>query len=256
MKHYFNVDNFFRPLRLEHPVSDDDYANIRMYIEALSALARIANMSMYVIDYHKKGFLYVSSNPLFLCGYERDDVRRLGYGFYSKALSPEDLSMLLELNEKGFEYFYKQDIENRCDLLISYDFQMNHKNGYKFMVNHKLTPLVLTSDGDMWLSLCLVTHSIQEKSGNAYIQHFNKPGRREEYSFRGKRWKESTAIVLTEQERKVLLLTAQGYTTQNVADKLFIGLNTVKFHKTNILTKLEVKNMIEAVYFATVNQLI
>ena len=257
MRSHFDVDKFFSPLRLDHPVSESDYVSVKPYIETLTALTRVANMSLYLIDYHKKGFLYVSSNPLFLCGYEQEEVRKLGYNFYPKVVPPEDLVMLLEINEKGFEYFYKlgQDSETKYDGFISYDFTMCHKNGQKFKVNHKLTPFALTSDGDMWLSLCLVTLSIQEKSGNAYIQHFNSPNRLD-YSFKTKRWKAAPAIVLTDREKEILRLSAQGYTEQNIANKLFVERSTVRFHKNNILSKLGVNNIMEAVYYSSMNHMI
>ena len=257
MKQYFDVKKFLKPLRLEHPVSESDYLNVQPYIDTLSALTRISNMSIYIVDYHKKGYLYVSSNPLFLCGYERDEVLKLGFDYYSKVVLPEDMPMLLEVNEKGFEYFYEQghDSEARYNLFISYDFTMCHKNGQKFKVNHKLTPFALSSDGNMWLSLCLVTLSIQEKSGNVYIQHFNSPNRLE-YSFKTKRWKSVPAVTLTEREKEILRLSAQGYTEQNIAGKLFVERSTVRFHKNNILSKFGVNNMMEAVYYSAVNQLI
>ena len=257
MKQNFDVDKFFKPLRLEHPVSEVDYAKVLPYIESLSALTRVANMSLYVIDYHKKGFLYVSSNPLFLCGYEQKEVRELGYNFYPKVVPPEDMVMLLEINEKGFEYFYQQEqnSKTRYGVFISYDFTMCHKNGQKFKVNHKLTPFALTPDGDMWLSLCIVTLSIQEKSGNAYIQQFNSLDRLE-YSFKTKRWSVVPAIVLTDREKEILRLSAQGYTEQNIANKIFVEKSTVKFHKNNILSKLGVNNIMEAVYYSSVNQMI
>ena len=254
MKH-FQIDKFFKPLRLEHPITETDYINVLPYIEALSGLARIANASIYVIDYHKKGFFYVSSNPLFLCGYEREEVQELGYNFYPKVVPTDDMAMLLEINEKGFEYFYRQEPEGRYNQFISYDFKMRHKNGREFMVNHKLTPFALTADNDMWLSLCLVTLSTHKKSGNAYIQHFDSTSRLE-YSFKTKRWKEIPAIVLTEREKEVLQLSAQGYTAQGIADRLFLDSSTIKFHKTKILNKLGTNNMMEAVYFASVNHLI
>jgi len=255
MNQHFNIDSFFRPLKLEHPVSDSDYASVQPYIETLSSLARIANLSLYVIDYQKREFLYVSSNPLFLCGYEQEEVKKMGYNFYPQVVPPEDMAMLLEINEKGFEYFYKQDDETKYNAFISYDFTMCHKNGQKFKINHKLAPFALTADGDMWLSLCLVTLSTQEKSGNAYIQQFGSPNKLE-YSFKTKRWKSKPAVTLTNREQEILRLSAQGYTEQNIANKLFVEKSTVKFHKKNILTKLEVNNIMEAVYYSSANHII
>ena len=73
------LQDFFKPVKLDHPISELDYVNIQPQIETLITLARIANLGIYVIDYHKQNFLYVSSNPLFLCGYDREEVQKMGY---------------------------------------------------------------------------------------------------------------------------------------------------------------------------------
>jgi DNA-binding NarL/FixJ family response regulator len=52
---------------------------------------------------------------------------------------------------------------------------------------------------------------------------------------------------LTERELEVLRLIARGCTYQNIADQLFISVQTIKKHMTNIFRKLQVTNKIEAV---------
>lgn len=55
---------------------------------------------------------------------------------------------------------------------------------------------------------------------------------------------------LTEREKEVLLLMAEGKTNQEIADELFIALKTVKVHVSNILGKLEVQDRTQAVIYA------
>ncbi|WP_270087624.1 LuxR C-terminal-related transcriptional regulator [Sphingobacterium sp. SYP-B4668] len=52
---------------------------------------------------------------------------------------------------------------------------------------------------------------------------------------------------LTERETDVLLGIWEGLSNQSLADKLFISLNTVKYHVSNLYLKLEVKNRTQAV---------
>ncbi|WP_203364528.1 response regulator transcription factor [Bacillus sp. REN10] len=61
---------------------------------------------------------------------------------------------------------------------------------------------------------------------------------------------------LTEREREVLLLVAQGKANQDIADELFISLKTVKTHVSNILSKLEVQDRTQAVIYAFQNGLV
>jgi len=60
---------------------------------------------------------------------------------------------------------------------------------------------------------------------------------------------------LTEREMEVLKLIAKGKSNQEVADELYIGIKTVKFHVTNILAKLGVEDRTQAAIYAHKNGL-
>ncbi|MCL6457715.1 MAG: response regulator transcription factor [Gorillibacterium sp.] len=55
---------------------------------------------------------------------------------------------------------------------------------------------------------------------------------------------------LTDREMEVLRLIASGKSNQEIADELFIGIKTVKFHVTNILAKLGVDDRTQAAIYA------
>lgn len=61
---------------------------------------------------------------------------------------------------------------------------------------------------------------------------------------------------LTEREREVLIEIAQGLSNQEIADKLFIGLPTVKTHVAHILQKINARDRVQAVVFAYENHLV
>lgn len=55
---------------------------------------------------------------------------------------------------------------------------------------------------------------------------------------------------LTNRENEVVQLISKGYTNQEIADKLFITLKTVKTHVSNILSKLEVEDRTQVAIYA------
>jgi two-component system, NarL family, response regulator LiaR len=55
---------------------------------------------------------------------------------------------------------------------------------------------------------------------------------------------------LTEREREVLALLVEGLANADIAERLFIGVSTVKTHVSNILSKLNVTTRTEAVSLA------
>jgi len=54
-------------------------------------------------------------------------------------------------------------------------------------------------------------------------------------------------LSLSKRELEVLQLMAQGLSNQEIAEKLFVSLNTVKTHSTQIFEKMEVKRRTQAV---------
>lgn len=52
---------------------------------------------------------------------------------------------------------------------------------------------------------------------------------------------------LSDREIEVLQIIAEGLTNQEVANRLYLSLHTVKVHARNIYAKLDVKNRTEAV---------
>jgi DNA-binding NarL/FixJ family response regulator len=52
---------------------------------------------------------------------------------------------------------------------------------------------------------------------------------------------------LSKREVEILILIEKGQTNQEIADSLFVSLNTVKTHNANIFQKLDVKNRVQAI---------
>jgi NarL family two-component system response regulator LiaR len=55
------------------------------------------------------------------------------------------------------------------------------------------------------------------------------------------------ALGISARELEVLQLIAQGLSNQEIADKLFVSLNTIKTHTANIFLKLEVNRRTQAI---------
>lgn len=60
------LDDFFIPdneIRLSEEL---DYSRVDEYIRSAEAFSRSSYQSVYIIDYFRQNFLYVSPNPMFL----------------------------------------------------------------------------------------------------------------------------------------------------------------------------------------------
>ena len=68
-------DLFIKENRLDE-IPEEAYNAVATILEDIDAFARTTYRSVYVIDYYRQNFLYVSENPLFLCGMDASEVRQ------------------------------------------------------------------------------------------------------------------------------------------------------------------------------------
>ena len=244
-----DIDNFFRPINPDMGISDKDYARTEACVAMANALARNTNHSLYIIDYNRRNFLYVSSNPLFLCGRSPEEVQEKGYAFYFEVVSPDEMNRLMEINEAGFRFYYSQSVEKRLELSIEYDFHIYTSENHKHLIHHKLTPVLLSEKGDIWLALCSVSLSPRKDVGEVVFSDCTCADRYL-YSFEGRRWKKQPELILSDREKEILQLSVKGLSNTEIGENLFIDANTVKFHKKKLFGKLHAKNVTEAVGIA------
>ncbi len=61
---------------------------------------------------------------------------------------------------------------------------------------------------------------------------------------------------LTKRETEILKLYAEGYSNQEIADKLFISIRTVESHKNHIMSKLDIKTPVDLIKYAIRNGIV
>jgi DNA-binding NarL/FixJ family response regulator len=59
--------------------------------------------------------------------------------------------------------------------------------------------------------------------------------------------KSKPKVELTNREKQIIGLIAQGMTNQEIAEKLILSFRTIETHRANLMRKLEAKNSIELV---------
>lgn len=237
------------------PISEEDRSVQQDYLEAVKSFARLTYESVYVINYENMSFEYVSENPLFLCGLSAAEVMELGYEFYFRNVPEQDLELLHTINEAGFDFYEQLPGDQKLDYRITYDFHLTNKHGKNMLINHKLTPLFLTKQKKMWKAMCIVSISNRQQAGNVLIEKQGSDAYWE-LDTMTKTWRKSVKPQLTERETEVLRLYAQGLNIQQIAEKVFVSPDTVKYYRRRIFERLNVTSIAEALAYAVNTRII
>lgn len=223
-------------------------------IDSLEFYRKITPLSGYIIDYVHQCFVYVSDESPFLCGYSSLEIKKMGFDYFEKVIPPEDLKMLIEINNRYLEFLHEQFPSQRPNCYLSCDFRMNHKDGSTLLVNQKQNILYCNENGDVILSFCHISFSKNEKRGNVYMGIDGHPVKFF-YSLQSKKIQQTQIPQLTDREKEILDLMANGLQESGIAALLCIDIYTVKFHKRNIYDKFEVKNGMQAISYAFSNRI-
>ena len=63
-------------------------------------------------------------------------------------------------------------------------------------------------------------------------------------------------MYLTEREKQIMVLRAEGFYQTEIAKKLYLSIQTVKLHTLHTYQKLNARNATQAMYLALKNELI
>lgn len=179
----------------------------------------------------------------------------------------KDAITLPDLLEKDvtFKYFhsievikaYVEKTESKCRRFLTFIINTNCHIGHlkRNYVTIKLTPF--QADYDSPLSYLLGCLSLPTSIEPETIQVFNSmTDVSAYYDFTLKRWIENTVCNLSEIQKHVLILSAQGLTVQEISEIIFRAPETVKSIRKRLFEKLGVANITEAIIYAMNHKLI
>ena len=240
------LKRFFAPVE---PVLPDekvvDLKNATLFLEKISD---ILPQNSHIIDDYQRTFTFISKRSIFLCGYTEEEVKAMGYSFYSKILTPDNLKKLIEINGAVSDFFDDIHIEKKPDASIFYDLVLQRKDGSSFCINHKLKPFLFTKENNIWVSICCIRPSIDNKVGNVKC-FFKKTNEVFSYSFKDKKWHEQPPLVLSEIEKLIVIETDKGVLEKQLAYQLGCTRGNIRYYKNMVLKKTGTKTMREAILF-------
>ncbi len=224
-----------------------DYSILNHHIRFLDQLDDLGNSAVSIFDLHKKDHVYISKNYAIIFGYDLEEIKREEWDFLDRDFHPDDLIHLL----KAGIYFIKMGlsvpVETVKDFKLVYDYRRKNKNGEYIRVIEQQNVLELDKRGNVWLALSVLDISPDKDVQTPFRCRLVNSKTGELFHFPP----EGDLPRLSKREREVLKLISKGLISKQIADKLFISVNTVNTHRQRIIEKLNVSNTAEAIKYAS-----
>ena len=154
---------------------------------------------------------------------------------------PDDLEVVRRIDKKVWEFLDTLPEEEKLTYKYIYEMRVLDRGKYVRMIYQ--TRLLAFKD-DNFLAMGMIDLA-PEQSANTSVRFQIKNCLTDEvvpFTIES-----ATDVLLTPREREILALAKEGMFSKEISEKLNISIHTVNRHRQNILEKLRVDNMIEAI---------
>ena len=158
-----------------------------------------------------------------------------------KLVHPDDLEVVRRIDKKVWEFLDTLPEEEKLTYKYIYEMRVLDRGKYVRMIYQ--TRLLAFKD-DNFLAMGMIDLA-PEQSANTSVRFQIKNCLTDEvvpFTIES-----ATDALLTPREREILALAKEGMFSKEISEKLNISIHTVNRHRQNILEKLQVDNMIEAI---------
>lgn len=230
-------------------VDSAEYLEFEKKASLLKRLAEVENSSLSVVDLYKKKYILLGSRYLepfenTLGEYEPQDAF-----YFVQLFHPDDLPIVMDSYMRFLRFSLELPEGERKDYKLILNYRQCDKYGKYLNIIVQLVVLELDKKGNIWLVLIiddLLPDKISFEGVNRRLIHL-KTGK---ICLFKNEMEPNRKSILSTREVEVLGLVSKGFASKEIADKLFLSINTVNNHRQNILEKVGATNTSEAVNYA------
>ncbi|MEI7595281.1 MAG: helix-turn-helix transcriptional regulator [Bacteroidota bacterium] len=231
--------------------NDLDYTILKKHIEYLEKIDEYCNSIFVIFDLFKKKHLFVSKNAERILHFNLE-LASSDESYFDLRIHPNDVPLILEAGTYFLRYGLLLPTDEKKDSKLVNEYRLlNGREEYVRVIEQQMC-LELDIRGNVWLALGIMDISPEQNVETSFQSRLINIKSKEVFHFPPK----TEEDLLTIRETEVLKLIAKGLISKQIADKLFISINTVNTHRQRILEKLNAGNIIEAIHYASMLRII
>lgn len=213
--------------------------------EAIQEFSRISQSCIFTVDVYKERYDFASDNFSTIFGYNSawlKTIRKQG-DLLDERFHPDDREQLTEYQVEHGQFIYSLPQEERNNYQQIFQFRILNAKGKYVNVISRHQVLEKDRNNKAWIIMGIMDIAPEQALAEKVKRTIMNKETGEILS--------SPLILaekqLTHREKEILQLIRQGLLSKEIADKLNLSIYTINNHRKNILAKLEVNNMIEAI---------
>ena len=203
------------------------------YIPHLKILEQAGSFAVFLLD--RFGHYY------YVTEYVTEDIQASDKLNIEKLVHPDDLEVVRRIDKKVWEFLETLPEEEKLTYKYIYEMRVLDRGKYVRMIYQMR---ILAFKDDNFLAMGIIDLA-PEQSTNTSVRFQIKNCLTDEivpFAIES-----ATDTLLTPREREILALAKEGMFSKEISEKLNISIHTVNRHRQNILEKLQVDNIIEAI---------
>lgn len=225
-----------------------DYSILNYHMRLLGQLALVENSSMTIYDILQRKYVFVRNRFRELIEYDEQVASEQGYAFFFRLMHPDDIPFVLDTSIRSIEYLQEVPPAVRKDYKTVFEFRLRNREGKYIRFIQQLVNLELDLAGNMWLILILMDVDPNQQGGKLLLRTMKNMKTGQVIPFSEER--DERLSQLTKREIEILGLIAKGMASKEIAEQLFLSVNTVNNHRQRIIEKMDVSSTSEALTYA------
>lgn len=226
-------------------ITEDDVKEADIIIRTIDSLCKMTGRPVCIINLQKEKIVYASEGYHSIYEIDVEELCALGYGFFQKNTPEHELEQINRFRYASYGFLLKNEKLRKRMYQIGFNAHLRINDKIR-LFRHTIAPLLFTDKGLPWLVMYTLSQPFGRttKIGTLRWQGENTY---HTYNLETGKWAEKELTKLTEREREILRLSAQGCTAKEISEKLYMSVVLVKQYKHNLFRKLDVNNMASAI---------
>ena len=208
---------------------------------------------VYLASCDESGLIFMEPSPEEITGFTLEEMIAGGTDMQISRIHPDDISGLYDKALRIIQKNSAATQQGKRTIPMVLQYRIKRADGeWREFVETKIFRYLQNGHRDRVLGKVV---DITEQASHDRLraqQFLSEPGN--DYPFLNSldKFKKNPVISegigeITKREKEILYLIGAGFSTKQIASQLFISINTVQTHRSNLLRKLQVKNSMELI---------